>query len=79
MKKNSGRYPKDLNEHDILPTYECDPNKNKTCTKEGCIFNPYSAYPCCHRTTNEKYKWDGKTDRKIKGCSDHPIDIKEEN
>lgn len=79
MKKNSGRYPKDLNEPDILPTYECDPNKNKTCTKEGCVFNPYSAYPCCHRTTNEKYKWDGKTDRTIKDRSGRPFNIPEEN
>lgn len=62
-----------------VETYECDPNKNKACTKESCVFNPYSAYPCCHRTSNEKYKWDGKTDRTIKDLSDRPIDIKEEN
>lgn len=62
-----------------VETYECDPNKNKTCTKTACVFNPYSAYPCCHRTTNEKYKWDGKTDRKIKGWSDRPFNIPEEN
>lgn len=66
--------------HDeYVETYECDPNKNKTCTKESCIFNPYSAYPCCHRTSNEKYKWDGKTDRKIKDRSGDPINIPEEN
>ena len=60
-------------------SYECDPDKNEACTKETCIFNSSSAWPVCHRTSNEKYKWDGKTERKVKDRSGCPIDITEEN
>ena len=55
-------------ENKKVKTYECDPDKNKECRKTNCMFNMDivgSSGPC-HRTTDPKYAWDGKTRRKFK-------------
>lgn len=37
--------------------YECNPDKNRSCLKTGCIFNIDARYRVCHQTANKKYEW----------------------
>lgn len=37
--------------------YECNPDKNRSCSKTGCIFNIDARYKVCHQTANKKYEW----------------------
>lgn len=57
----------------VFCTYECDPDKNEECSKTGCMYNSSAFYPVCHLTSNKKYGWDGKKERKVKNRSSKDI------
>lgn len=59
--------------------FECDPDKNETCGKSWCKFNSNAVNRECHLTFNINYKWDGKTERRVKERSGYPFNIPEEN
>lgn len=35
--------------------YLCDPDKNRACSKTGCVYNPLAKYPCCRATTHPEF------------------------
>ena len=41
----------------MVKTYECNPDKNRSCTKNCCVFNIDARYKVFHKTVNKKYEW----------------------
>ena len=45
---------------DRRPAYICDPEKNTSCTKEGCMI-----FQCCRCTTNKEFAKTGENNKPI--------------
>ncbi|HMM31864.1 MAG TPA: hypothetical protein PKB13_08810 [Clostridia bacterium] len=37
------------------PLYCCDPEKNVSCNKRGCAYNPNAENPVCNSIVNREY------------------------